>query len=96
MGSKYTDEEWSQKLITVNDFIDRYIIGTVRIISIYFIVRQCVLLREAVNCLYLIFLVIFFQAEDGVGYLAQHQLFDQVRCFSFLFGASRRIVPLQN
>lgn len=45
VGSKYTDEEWSQKLITVNDFIDRYIIGT---------------------------------AEDGVGYLAQHQLFDQV------------------
>ncbi|XP_016361412.1 lysine-specific demethylase 8 [Sinocyclocheilus anshuiensis] len=45
VGSKYTDEEWSQKLITVKDFIDRYIIGT---------------------------------AEDGVGYLAQHQLFDQV------------------
>ncbi|KAK7168107.1 hypothetical protein R3I94_002226 [Phoxinus phoxinus] len=45
VGSKYTDEEWSQKLITVNDFIDRYIIGT---------------------------------AENGVGYLAQHQLFDQV------------------
>nr|A8E534.1 RecName: Full=Lysine-specific demethylase 8; AltName: Full=JmjC domain-containing protein 5; AltName: Full=Jumonji domain-containing protein 5 [Danio rerio]AAI53447.1 Zgc:173863 protein [Danio rerio] len=45
VGSKYTDEEWSQKLITVNDFIDRYITGT---------------------------------EEDGVGYLAQHQLFDQV------------------
>uniref|UniRef100_A0A672K6E2 Lysine-specific demethylase 8 n=1 Tax=Sinocyclocheilus grahami TaxID=75366 RepID=A0A672K6E2_SINGR len=45
VGSKYTDEKWSQKLITMNDFIDRYIIGT---------------------------------AEDGVGYLAQHQLFDQV------------------
>ncbi|XP_056609734.1 lysine-specific demethylase 8 [Triplophysa dalaica] len=45
VGSKYTDEEWSQKLITVNEFIDSYILGT-----------------EA----------------KGVGYLAQHQLFDQI------------------
>ncbi|TRZ04301.1 hypothetical protein DNTS_003241 [Danionella cerebrum] len=46
VGSKYTDEDWSQKLTTVNEFIDHYVIGT---------------------------------AEDGVGYLAQHQLFDQAR-----------------
>ncbi|KAG5831904.1 hypothetical protein ANANG_G00285320 [Anguilla anguilla] len=46
LGSRYTDEEWSQSLITVNEFIDRYITGTV---------------------------------EGGpVGYLAQHQLFDQI------------------
>ncbi|XP_055045979.2 lysine-specific demethylase 8 [Misgurnus anguillicaudatus] len=45
VGSKYTDEEWSQKLITVNEFIDSYILGT---------------------------------GEIGVGYLAQHQLFDQI------------------
>ncbi|XP_061080467.1 lysine-specific demethylase 8 isoform X3 [Conger conger] len=45
LGSRYTDEEWSQSLITVNEFIDRYITGT----------------------------------EGGpVGYLAQHQLFDQI------------------
>lgn len=30
VGSKYTDEEWSQKLITVNEFIDGYILRTVR------------------------------------------------------------------
>ncbi|XP_072532514.1 lysine-specific demethylase 8 isoform X3 [Salminus brasiliensis] len=45
LGSRYTDEEWSQKLITVNEFIDRYIID---------------------------------KGEGGMGYLAQHQLFDQV------------------
>ncbi|XP_018605209.1 lysine-specific demethylase 8 isoform X1 [Scleropages formosus] len=46
VGSRYTDEEWSQKLLTVNQFIDHYILRKV----------------------------------DGssVGYLAQHQLFDQV------------------
>ncbi|KAK3512087.1 hypothetical protein QTP70_030356 [Hemibagrus guttatus] len=45
LGSRYTDEEWSQKLLTVNEFIDRYILG---------------------------------QREAATGYLAQHQLFDQV------------------
>ncbi|TSS23701.1 Lysine-specific demethylase 8 [Bagarius yarrelli] len=29
LGSRYTDAEWSQKLLTVNEFIDRYIIGQV-------------------------------------------------------------------
>uniref|UniRef100_A0A8D2ZWE7 Lysine-specific demethylase 8 n=1 Tax=Scophthalmus maximus TaxID=52904 RepID=A0A8D2ZWE7_SCOMX len=46
VGSRYTDEEWSQTLLTVDEFIDRYILN-----------------------------------EDGVtglGYLAQHQLFDQI------------------
>lgn len=44
VGSRYTDEGWSQTLLTVDQFIDRYISNT-----------------------------------DGVkGYLAQHQLFDQV------------------
>ncbi|NP_001187323.1 lysine-specific demethylase 8 [Ictalurus punctatus] len=45
LGSRYTDEEWSQKLLTVNQFIDHYIMG---------------------------------QGEATTGYLAQHQLFDQV------------------
>ncbi|XP_010728852.3 lysine-specific demethylase 8 isoform X2 [Larimichthys crocea] len=45
VGTRYTDEEWSQTLLTVNGFIDRYILN-----------------------------------KDGaaVGYLAQHQLFDQI------------------
>ncbi|XP_023672310.1 lysine-specific demethylase 8 [Paramormyrops kingsleyae] len=46
VGSRYTDEDWSQRLITVSAFIDRYILGK--------------------------------EEGDGVGYLAQHQLFDQV------------------
>ncbi|KAL6457242.1 hypothetical protein MHYP_G00342050 [Metynnis hypsauchen] len=45
LGSRYTDEEWSQKLLTVNEFIDHYIMD---------------------------------EAAAGLGYLAQHQLFDQV------------------
>lgn len=46
VGSRYTDEDWSQTLLTVNEFIDRYVLN-----------------------------------KDGVkalGYLAQHQLFDQI------------------
>ncbi|XP_076000225.1 lysine-specific demethylase 8 isoform X2 [Genypterus blacodes] len=46
VGSRYTDEEWSQTLLTVGEFIDRYILS-----------------------------------KDGgksLGYLAQHQLFDQI------------------
>ncbi|XP_030646240.1 lysine-specific demethylase 8 [Chanos chanos] len=45
IGSKYTDEEWGQRLLTVNEFIDHYILG---------------------------------KGAGGIGYLAQHQLFDQV------------------
>ncbi|XP_040829111.1 bifunctional peptidase and arginyl-hydroxylase JMJD5 [Ochotona curzoniae] len=44
VGSRYTDEEWSQRLMTVNDFISKHIVN---------------------------------KAKD-VGYLAQHQLFDQI------------------
>ncbi|XP_028267157.1 lysine-specific demethylase 8 isoform X2 [Parambassis ranga] len=46
VGSRYTDEDWSQTLLTVNEFIDRYILN-----------------RDGVKT---------------VGYLAQHQLFDQI------------------
>ncbi|XP_056256444.1 lysine-specific demethylase 8 [Seriola aureovittata] len=46
VGSRYTDEEWSQTLLTVNDFIDRYILNK--------------------------------GGVKGLGYLAQHQLFDQI------------------
>ncbi|NWU94446.1 KDM8 demethylase, partial [Upupa epops] len=45
LGARYTDEEWSQKLMTVSDFIDQYIAN---------------------------------EFENSVGYLAQHQLFDQI------------------
>ncbi|XP_053813309.1 bifunctional peptidase and arginyl-hydroxylase JMJD5 [Vidua chalybeata] len=43
LGARYTDEEWSQQLMTVSDFISQYIMD-----------------------------------ENNVGYLAQHQLFDQI------------------
>ncbi|XP_006637132.2 lysine-specific demethylase 8 isoform X1 [Lepisosteus oculatus] len=46
IGSRYTDDEWSQILLTVNEFIDNYILQPER--------------------------------GNGIGYLAQHQLFDQV------------------
>ncbi|XP_020560857.2 jmjC domain-containing protein 5 isoform X2 [Oryzias latipes] len=49
VGSRYTDENWSQTLLTVNEFIDRYILNEI--------------------------------SQDGGksrGYLAQHQLFDQI------------------
>ncbi len=44
IGSKYTEDDWSQKLLTVEEFIDRYITGD----------------------------------SKEIGYLAQHQLFDQI------------------
>lgn len=44
IGSKYTEEDWSQSLMTVGEFIDKFVVG---------------------DC-------------QTVGYLAQHQLFDQV------------------
>ncbi|XP_057551027.1 bifunctional peptidase and arginyl-hydroxylase JMJD5 isoform X2 [Hippopotamus amphibius kiboko] len=44
VGSRYTDEEWSQTLMTVNEFISKYISN---------------------------------EPKD-IGYLAQHQLFDQI------------------
>ncbi|XP_019368139.1 PREDICTED: lysine-specific demethylase 8 [Gavialis gangeticus] len=43
LGLRYTDEEWSQELMTVDDFISQYIVN-----------------------------------KNNVGYLAQHQLFDQI------------------
>ncbi|ELK12079.1 jmjC domain-containing protein 5 [Pteropus alecto] len=44
VGSRYTDEEWSQRLMTVSEFVGQYILNEPR----------------------------------DVGYLAQHQLFDQI------------------
>lgn len=44
IGSQYDDENWSQKLMTLQDFIKTY----------------------------------FFGNSEAVGYLAQHNLFDQV------------------
>jgi len=46
LGSKYTDQSWSQRLMTVNEFFDKY-------------VSSCGYQKE-------------------IGYLAQHQLFNQV------------------
>ena len=45
LGSKYTEESWSQKLMTIGEFIDKYVL-----------------------C----------KTTGPVGYLAQHQLFDQI------------------
>uniref|UniRef100_F6VIT5 JmjC domain-containing protein 5 n=1 Tax=Xenopus tropicalis TaxID=8364 RepID=F6VIT5_XENTR len=44
LGSRYTDAEWSQRLMTVNEFITKYILDK----------------------------------QNGIGYLAQHQLFEQI------------------
>ncbi|XP_010873211.2 lysine-specific demethylase 8 isoform X1 [Esox lucius] len=44
VGSRYTDENWSQTLLTINEFIDQYIVKN----------------------------------TTDLGYLAQHQLFDQI------------------
>lgn len=46
VGSRYTDEEWSQTLLTLDTFIDKFILNK--------------------------------DQGTGVGYLAQHQLFDQI------------------
>ena len=46
LGSKYTDDSWSQKLMTVKEFIDVYVSNETK--------------------------------EEKVGYLAQHQLFNQI------------------
>lgn len=50
LGSKYTDQQWSQKLMTVNEFFEKYVLSGGD------------------------------RASEGqqVGYLAQHQLFDQI------------------
>nr|XP_060642409.1 bifunctional peptidase and arginyl-hydroxylase JMJD5 [Anolis sagrei ordinatus] len=45
LGSRYTDQEWSQALMTVGEFIDRYVEN---------------------------------EFPDRTGYLAQHQLFEQI------------------
>jgi len=46
IGSKYTAEDWTQKLITIEEFVDTYMKGT--------------------------------SLGKQIGYVAQHQLFDQV------------------
>ncbi|XP_057717402.1 lysine-specific demethylase 8 isoform X2 [Corythoichthys intestinalis] len=52
VGSRYTDEEWSQKLMTLNEFIDRYIL------------KHSDTSQD--------------EAKSVCGYLAQHQLFEQI------------------
>jgi len=52
LGSKYTDQQWSQKLMTVNEFFDEYVLRGDRA-------------SEG-------------QGPQEVGYLAQHQLFNQI------------------
>jgi lysine-specific demethylase 8 len=44
LGKRYTDDNWTQKLMTIQDFVEKYIQTD----------------------------------KNGVGYLAQYQLFDQV------------------
>jgi len=52
LGSKYTDQTWSQKLMTVNEFFETYVLNS----------------RSENN----------ESRNREVGYLAQHQLFNQV------------------
>lgn len=47
IGSRYTDENWSQQLLSFSEFLQKYVL------------TEC----------------------DEVGYLAQHQLFEQVLYF---------------
>ena len=47
IGSRYTDENWSQQLLSFSEFLQKYVL------------TEC----------------------DQVGYLAQHQLFEQVLYF---------------
>lgn len=60
LGSRYTDEEWSQTLLTVNDFIDKYILCQVRTYCIpieyccYMFVTQCIVASNGI--IYLFFL----------------------------------------
>lgn len=92
VGSRYTDESWSQTLLTVNEFIDRYILNEVSASSSSLVVSLLTRTKDRqrkTSC----FLVTFtyFSAwikilQDGgkdLGYLAQHQLFDQVGLFVF-------------
>jgi len=51
LGSKYTDEQWSQKLMTINEFFEKYVLSS----------------EHASG-----------QPPGEVGYLAQHQLFNQI------------------
>lgn len=51
IGSHYADENWSQKLMTMQEFVMKY-----------------------------------FMSESGeIGYLAQHNLFDQVLCYHLIY-----------
>ena len=54
LGSRYTDDSWSQRLMTLHEFITEYI--------------------ESPS--------VMDSADSPIGYLAQHQLFDQVRTLS--------------
>lgn len=47
IGSRYTDDDWTQKLLNFSEFLQKYVLSK----------------------------------RNRVGYLAQHQLFDQVRFF---------------
>ncbi|KAG0031799.1 hypothetical protein BGZ81_000569 [Podila clonocystis] len=55
IGSQYTDEEWTQKLVTIREFIQEYITGPSASSS-----------RGK------------DESKSRVGYLAQHDLFDQI------------------
>ena len=53
LGSRYTDKNWTQKLMTLSEFITNHVSSKVRT-------------------------VVCQTGSVVVGYLAQHQLFDQV------------------
>lgn len=83
VGSRYTDEAWSQALITVNEFIDRYIVGEVCSVCQYSNLPSAKSVYGNEHQFYLVIVLpliswFYSQGSTGKGYLAQHQLFDQV------------------
>ncbi len=65
LGSKYTDEEWSQELMTLSEFIDRFVTQ---------VSSSCGFVSSGYND----YVPIQHPINGPKGYLAQHQLFDQV------------------
>lgn len=59
LGSKYTSDDWTQKLMRVEDFVNSYILKTCTNIT-----------KEDSS-----------ELPRGVGYIAQHRLFEQVWSF---------------
>lgn len=67
IGSQYTDEEWTQKLVTIREFIQEYVIGPSTLPSVHDTDSDS---KDDSNS--------EDKPKSRVGYLAQHDLFDQI------------------